>query len=197
MAAVFRLTAFAETRMNWLFESPLTIVLGAIAVGFFLGVAWVQTGKNAFLFAIGGVIALAIALLILERTVQTDTEKVTAIIHEIAAQIEANDADEVVKHVVSSKPELATQGKREMAKHKFSGIRINMHSVEEQPKRQPPQVVAEFNAMISGSFEGGQVDVQGRPIYFKVAFWKDHDGEWRIADYQYDINRPFPRASSD
>jgi len=183
--------------MNWLFESPLTILLGSVAVGFFLGVAWVQTGKNAFLYSIGGVVLVAIALLILERNVETDAEQVTRIIHEIARQIEANDADEVVKHVISSKPELAAQGKREMARHKFSGIRINMHSVESQPQKQPPQVMAEFNAMISGSFEGGQVDLQGRPVYFKVIFWKDDDGQWKVADYQYDVNRPFPRGSSD
>jgi hypothetical protein len=183
--------------MNWLFESPLTIVLGAVAVGFLLGVAWVQTGKNGFLFAIGGVVAVAIGLLILERAVVTDAEQVTAIIYEIARQIEANDADEVVKHVVSSKPELAEQGKREMQKHTFSGIGITMHSVEAQPEKQPPQVVAEFNAFISGSFADGQVELQGRPVYFRVTFWKDTDGVWKIADYRYDTNRLTPRASDD
>jgi hypothetical protein len=187
----------AKTGMNWLFESPLTIAIGAGAVGFFLGVAWVQTGKNGFLYGIGGVVVVAVLLLIVERRTETDAEKVTALIHEIARQIEANDADGVVRHVVSSKPELAAQGKREMAKHKFSNIQINIHSVESQPQKQPPQVVADFNAMISGSFAGGEVDLQGRPVYFKVTFWKDHDGEWKVADYRYDINRPFPRANRD
>src|SRR5207248_956481 len=101
-------------RMNWLFESPFTILIGSLTVAFFLGVAWVQTGKNAFLYAIGGVIAVGVLLLILERNIETDSEKVTKLLHTIAAEIEANDADRVMTHIVSSRPELAEQGRREM-----------------------------------------------------------------------------------
>src|SRR4051812_25494966 len=122
--------------MNWLLDSPLTILLGSLAVGFLLGLAWVQTGKNAFLFGIGGVVLVAIALLVLERSIETDTEKVTKLLYQIAREIESNDADRVVEHIVSSRPELAARGKDQMKQHKFTNVTITkIHSVTEYPEK--------------------------------------------------------------
>lgn len=181
--------------MNWLFDSPFTILLGAVAIGFFLGVAWVQTGKNAFLYAIGGIALVAIGLLIMERTVETDAEKVRKLLYQIAAEIEANDVDRVVKRVVTSRPELAEAGKREMKGYTFTQVQITkIHSITEHPDKQPPSVVAQFNVLVGVGSSGMEVDNQ--PIFFKVTFWKDTDDQWKIADYQYDANRPFPRADA-
>jgi len=181
--------------MNWLFDSPFTILLGAVAIGFFLGVAWVQTGKNAFLYSIGGIALVAIGLLILERAVETDAEKVRKLLYQIAAEIEANDADTVVQHIVSSRPELAAQGKQQMNSYTFTQVQITkIHSITEQPDKQPPSVVAEFNVLVGVSGHSVGVEVDNQPVFFKVTFWKDTDGKWKIADYQYDANRPFPRA---
>jgi hypothetical protein len=181
--------------MNWLFDSPFTILLGAVAIGFFLGVAWVQTGKNAFVYAIGGVVAVAIGLLVLERAVETDTEKVRKLLYAIAAEIEANDADAVIQHIISSQPKLAEDGRNRMKQYTFSQVQITkIHSITEFPSKQPPAVVAEFNVLVGLANEGFSLD--NRPIFFKVTFWKDDDGEWKVADYQYDANRPFPKGSS-
>lgn len=182
--------------MNWLFDSPFTILLGAVAVGFVLGVAWVQTGRNAFLYSIGGVALAAIGLLVLERTVETDTEKVRKILYQIAAEIEANDADAVVQHLISSQPKLAEVAKREMGTYSFTQVTITkIHSINEFPDKQPPSVVAEFNVLVGVSSRHGDISVDSQPVLFKVTFWKDDDGRWKIADYHYDVNRPFPKAS--
>ena len=180
--------------MNWLFDSPFTILLGAVAIGFLLGVAWVQTGKNAFLYAVGGVALAAIGLLVMAYAVETDREKVKNLLYQIAREIERNDADAVVEHLISSQPKLAEVAKREMGTYKFTQVTITkIHSINEFPDKQPPSVVADFNVLVG--VEGGGMGVENQPIYFKVTFWKDTDGLWKIADYQYDLNRPFPRAS--
>jgi ketosteroid isomerase-like protein len=172
--------------MNWLFESPITIVAIAVAIAFFLVVAWVQTGRNAFLYAIGGVVALAILGLVIERYVETEREAITKLVYEIAAKIEANDADAVVAHVVSSRPELASRGRSEMGQHEFDEVTVTrIHNVESFPDRQPPEIVVEFNVQVSGSFMNGQVPLETLQRYLKVTFWKDHDGQWRIADYEH------------
>ena len=184
--------------MNWLFDSPFVILLGAIAVGFFLGVAWVQTGKNAFLYSIGGVALAAIGLLVLERTVETDGEKVRKLLYQIAGEIEANDVDAVLQHLISSQPKLAEIARREMNNYEFTHVTITkIHSITEHPKKQPPAVVAEFNVLVGVSSQREGIGVDNQPILFKVTFWKDDDGKWKIADYEYDANRPFPRGSSD
>jgi hypothetical protein len=167
-----------------------------VAIGFVLGVAWVQTGKNAFLYSIGGVALVAIGLLVLERTVETDTEKVRKLLYQIAAEIEANDVDAVVQHLISSQPKLAEVAKHEMGTYTFTQVTITkIHAITEFPNKQPPSVVAEFNVLVGVSTRAGDIAVDNHPIFFKVTFWKDDDGLWKIADYQYDINRPFPRGS--
>jgi len=181
--------------MNWLFDSPFTILLGAVAIGFFLGVAWVQTGKDAFLYSIGGIALAAIGLLILERAVETDSEKVRKLLYQIAEEIENNDADSVVQHVVSSKPELAAEAKQRMKSYTFTQVQITkIHSITEHPDKQPPSVVAQFNVLVGAG--GSGIEVDNQPVFFKVTFWKDTDGQWKIADYQFDANRPFPRAET-
>jgi hypothetical protein len=172
--------------MNWLFESPLTIVGIAAAIGFFLGVAWIQTGRNAFLYAIGGVVALAIVGLIIERNVTTEREAIIRLVHQIAAEIEANDADAVIAHVVSSKPELAERGRAEMKLHTFREVRVTaIHNVTSSPEHKPPQIEVEFNVAVSGSFMNGQVPIETLQRYLRVTFWRDRDGAWRIADYEH------------
>ena len=180
--------------MNWLFDSPFTILIIAVAIGFVLGVAWVQTGKNAFLYSVGAVALVAVGLLVLERTVETDGEKVRKLLYQIAAEIEANDVDAVMEHIISSQPKLAETGRRRMEPYRFTQVQITkIHSITEFPAKQPPAVVADFNVLVG--IAGGGMEVDSQPIYFKVTFWKDTDGLWKIADYQYDLNRPFPRAS--
>jgi hypothetical protein len=184
--------------MNWLFDSPITILLGAVAIGFLLGVAWVQTGKNVFLYSIAGVALAAVGLLVLERTVETDGEKVRKLLYQIAGEIETNDVDAVMQHIISSQPKLAEFAKQEMGRYTFTGVTITkIHSITEFPRKQPPAVVAEFNVLVGVSSRQGDISVDSQPIFFKITFWKDDDGRWKIADYEYDANRPFPKASGD
>jgi hypothetical protein len=170
--------------MNWLFDSPFTILLASIAIGFFLGVAWVQTGRNAFLYSIGGLVAIAILLLVVERYVETDGEKVRKLIYVIAADVESNDPQRVVQHIVSTQPELRDKAASEMKNYHFDHVTIGtIHRVEELPHRQPPQVVIEFNVTVGGSFGGLSDD--NFPRWVQLTFWKDTDGQWRIADYDH------------
>lgn len=185
--------------MNWLFESPMTIVLIAIAIGVFLGIAWVQTGRNAFLYSIGGVVALAIVLLIVEKSIETDAEKVRKLVVQIAADVQSNDPQRVVQHIVSTRPELKRQAEREMKNYQFSNVTIGkIHQVQERPDKQPPQVVIDFNVTVGGTFGGGYgVSGDGFRRWIRLTFWKDTDGEWRIADYHHDDPTAFVRQPRD
>jgi hypothetical protein len=182
--------------MNWLFESPLTILTASVAIGFFLGVAWMQTGRNAFLYGIGGLVLVAALLLALERYIETDKENVTRLLYELAHSIEANDAETVASHIVSTRPDLRKRAKDEMARHRFDQVTVTkIYEVDEEPQHQPPQIVVDFTVLVGGSFFNNSAVVSARPVYFHLYFWKDVDGQWRVANYEYDPDRPFPRAS--
>ncbi len=184
--------------MNWLFDSPVTILLGTLAVGFFLGVAWVQTGRYAFLYAIGGVFAIAVALLIAEYNIKTDREQVRDLIFKIAAEIEANDAESVISHIVGSKPEMAERGRKEMQNHKFSSVSIGtIHRIVEHPNHIPPEIIIEFNVSVVGDFFHEQMPARNVQRWFRLTFWKEPDGQWRLADYDHDEPTAFRRRQAD
>jgi ketosteroid isomerase-like protein len=124
--------------------------------------------------------------LAIERYVETDREQVSKLIYTIAAELERNDADAVMKHVVSSRPELASRGRAEMAMHKFESVEVTaIHNVVAMPDHQPPQVEIEFNVVVGGTFMDGQVPLDTVHRFIRLTFWKDHDGQWRIADYDH------------
>ena len=149
--------------MNWLFDQPYTIAIVGVAIVFFLGIAWVQTGRNAFLYAVAGVMALAALLLVLERRIITDREAVETRLYAFAAAVESNNSSNLADCIVRSRPELLAAARGEMAHHKFTEARVTkIHHVEVLPKHQPPQVTVEFNGTVSGSFKIGRASCRER-----------------------------------
>jgi hypothetical protein len=183
--------------MTWLFESPASIAaLGGVAL-FFLMVAWVQTGQNAFLYGAGAALVLTVALLAAERYVVTDSEAVQARLYEIAAIVEANDPAALRGLIVQSQPQLRDQAEGEMRQHRFTAVAVGkIHHVEVNPKHQPPQVTIEFNATASGTFYGN-IQRDGIQRWVRLVFWKEDDGQWRIASYAHDEPTRFMRRRDE
>ncbi len=74
--------------MNWLLESPWPILIAGATVEVALIVALVRTGRAALLAAIAGTAVLTGMLLIVERIVVTETERVEATLDEISTTLE-------------------------------------------------------------------------------------------------------------
>lgn len=173
--------------MNWLFDDPLSICVGAAGVLFFLGVGWMQTGRNVFLGFMAGVVAITGGLLALERYVVTDREAVRARLYELAELVRHNKHAEFAKCFVQSRPEFSSLSSAEFPRYKFTDAHITkIHRLTADPSHQPPQVIAELNGVASGSLEGGQIPFESIQRWVRVVFWKESDGQWRIADYEHD-----------
>jgi ketosteroid isomerase-like protein len=170
--------------MSWLFDQPISIAAAGTAVVFLLVVAWVQTGRNAFLFSSGGAAVLCVLLLILERNVITPREEVEATVYELAQLVERNDVDAIVKNFVRSKPEWATKAKQELPRYTFTEARVTqIHHIAMNLQHQPPEAVVEMNVSVSGSFEQFASGTYLR--WLKVTFWKEDDGRWRVVEYEH------------
>lgn len=172
--------------MDFLFESPLTIVALAAALVLACGAAWIQLGDNRILFGVVAVIVGAIGLLVLERRIVTDREAVDATILELAEHIKHNRAEAIAGMVARGTPEIAAAARSEMASHKFTDCFVTkIHKIEINAKHQPPEAIAEFNASASGSFMNGQWNQDGIQRWLRVTFWKEPDGKWRVAAYEH------------
>ena len=88
--------------MTWFTENPLPPVLIGIVVEAMLVVALFRTGKRAFLWAMLGLAAAVIGIVILERMIITPREEVKAALEEIRLLVETNDRQGLLKRIDSN-----------------------------------------------------------------------------------------------
>jgi hypothetical protein len=185
--------------MNWIFESPLTIVLlgaGALAL---LSTVWVQTGKSQVLIVMGIVGALLIAGLAVERMVQTDREKLEATVREIAADVRRNDHAKLYQHIAKSAPELRARAQAEIPNYQFTECTVTkIYRVEVMSDKRPKEAEIEFMVRVSGNFnyQGFQTGDGTYLRFIRLYFVEELDGKWKVRDYAHEdrsaalVNKP-------
>jgi hypothetical protein len=172
--------------MNWLLESPLTIVVVGVLLLILLGWVWSATGRKELLYALGAALALIAVGLVVERLVVTDREAIEATLLTIAREVESNDLRRVVKHIYSGAPELRQKVEGEMPNYDFTECRLTkIHLIEVNAREQPRTAVAEFNVIASGSFREGSFSLseQSVPRWVRLYMVKEDDGRWTVRDY--------------
>jgi hypothetical protein len=174
--------------MNWLFESPVAIVVIGILVLIALGALWSMSGRKELLYALAAAAALIVAALIVERLVTTDREAIRQTLLEIAADVESNNVRELVRHIHSGAPELKQRAEAEMPNYQFSECRITkIHMTDVDASQQPRSAIVEFNVMASGSFSQGGMSVSDTkvPRWVRLHMVQENDGRWTVQDYQH------------
>jgi hypothetical protein len=185
--------------MNWIFESPLTIVLLGAAALALLSTVWVQTGKSQVLIAMGVVGALLIAGLVVERMVQTDREKLEATVRDIAADVRRNDHAQLYQHIAKSAPELRARAQAEIPNYQFTECTVTkFYRVEVKSDKRPKEAEVEFMVSVSGNFnyQGFQTGDGTYLRFVRLYFVEEPNGEWKVRDYAHDdpsaamVNKP-------
>lgn len=179
--------------MTWLFENPYPALLAGGITAVSLGFGWVQTGRRWPLNAMIVVLVLTFAALLLERSVVTDREKITATLHRIAALLERNAIDDALEYAHSGSPEVRDQAQNELPRYEFFDVKIKRNlKIDVSPEHVPPKAVAEFNVTVVASTRDGSLNNIRAPRFVKVVFLLDNDGTWRVAEYDhYDPRRGF------
>jgi hypothetical protein len=85
--------------MNWFFEGPWAILLTGGVLEATLLIALVRTGRGALVGAIAGVGLLTAGLLVLERSIVTDNERISDTLDGLAAAAVANDLDGLLSFI--------------------------------------------------------------------------------------------------
>jgi hypothetical protein len=174
--------------MNWLFESPLTIVVIGAVLLIALGAVWSQTGRKELLYALGATVALIVVGLIVERLVITDREAIRQTLLQIAADVESNNLPSVVKHVYSGAPGLKQKVEAEMPNYRFTECRLTkIHTIDIDASQEPRSAVVEFNVSATGSFSQGGFSISDTqvPRWVRLHMVKETDGRWTVQDYQH------------
>ena len=172
--------------MTWLFENPIPIVLiGAFSLAILIG-GWLKTGSKSLVVAMVVVVALTLALVLVEHLIVTDREQVDLTLREIAALVERNDIDAALKHVHSGGQRIRDAASGELRNYTFAKVSItSTPEIKLLPARNPTQAVAEFNIVAVVSESTGTFTGVRAARFVSVTFRKE-DGQWRVWEYNHD-----------
>ena len=172
--------------MTILLESPWpALVIGGLATAI-VASGWLQTGRQALLYAMLAIIVLTIAAVAVERLVVTDRERVDMTLHEIARLVEQNDVNGALQYAHSGRAAVRAQAAAELPRYKFQKVTIAQNlEIKVDPKHIPPKATAEFNVIVKLGFADGSWSDQTVVRFVQVTFYQEANGEWRVADYEH------------
>jgi len=174
--------------MNWLYEQQLVIVVIGVALILGLGAAWSGSGRKELLFAIGGVLLLLIAGLVVERLVVTDREAIRATLAQMAHDVQNNNRRAIIEHIYSGAPQLKQQVESELRNYHFTECRITkINRIDVDDHIEPRSAIVEFNVIGSGSSAKDPIgEVEHFPRWVRLQMIREKDGRWTVAEYEHD-----------
>lgn len=174
--------------MTWLLESPWPSIMGGIVAELLLAIAFFQFGKRSILISMGAVAALVIALVLLERTVTTQSEEVEQALATLAATLATNDVPAVLDLVGPEAKLVRSAAERHMPRYKINSVNISRDlKITVDPKADPPTAVAKFTCRVNANDRKGQLPYENAYLQFAINFRKDGD-RWLVAGY--DVDQP-------
>lgn len=151
--------------MNWLADNALPIwVCGAIALTMAV-IVYLQTRAQGALLAVISVIAIAAALLLVERLLETPREAVERTLYELAAAVEANDVNAAAAFLATNAdPAIRSDVETLMPLVKIDRARIiGSPKIEVASEPEPASATAQIRGIIvavikQNGMKGGQED---------------------------------------
>jgi hypothetical protein len=179
-----------------LFENPLPIAVvgGLVALVALLVFLSRRNGKS--LAALIAIVAITLALLVIERLVVTDLEQIEAEILGMADAIEANDVAGVVEHIDPAAAKIRADIEALMPQVKWSVANAASITVTLDDDANPPAASSRFRAFMQGAHSRTGLQVAYINQQVDMA-WIKRDGRWLMEGYTaYYDGQPIDAASS-
>ncbi len=182
--------------MSLLFENPWPILVTGVLLTVILTSGFLRTGRITLIWATVGVMGLTVALFFLERRIVTPMEEVEMTLHQIAAELEANNIEGVVGYIASSAPQLEKIARSRLRDVTIEQVKIkrNLH-IELATRREPNLATARFNVVVVGADKAGTLGRRQGAWFFVVNFRKEQGG-WRVESFEEKDPRAGLRQSS-
>ena len=168
--------------MNLLLEEYWPWIFFAILGEAILAVALLRTGRGVLLWAMAGVLGVALLGVAMVKWVPTQRKAVAATIYDTAKAIEANDLDGVLKHVMPSDEQTRADADRYMSMIEFSDVKIRYLEITINHLTSPPTAKATFNVSATGRNRSGQWGQATHPAKLTVQLLRQPNG-WMITDH--------------
>jgi hypothetical protein len=176
--------------MNWLVESPWPILVAGAVLEVGLVLALVRTGRAVLLAAIAGVGLATALLLVVERMVITETERVENTLDDLSRTLLTNDLPAVLDFIAPSATDV-----RALAEHSLPEVKITAAHVggdleiQVNERASPPEALATFTGRFSFKLVRGTSPYENLVRHFRVKFVKQGERWLIVAVEESDLQR--------
>ena len=163
-------------------ESPTTIGIGGLCAAGLAGFFWTQTGHKAAAWFAVGLLILTLGLIAVSIQVETEQEKITRMLNDVASALKRNEHAYVFSHIHPQAVTTVQRAKSELPRYNFTEARVTrIKAITIDDTRKPETAVAEFNVVVALTLDGygGQ-----RPLFVKL-YLNKQDDRWLVRDYEY------------
>ena len=170
--------------MPWITETIWPAVLIGLVVELVLTVMVVASGRGRLVWAMIGVLAVALGLVAIERLVVTEREEVALALDAVAVALTKNDLPLVLTYVATSAPHTRAAAQANLGRVAIHAARVGSDlKVDVRSEAQPPTATARFVAQFSGVEKSSQTRFDKFVQRLEIHLVKE-DGQWRIAAYK-------------
>ena len=170
--------------MSWLTEDPTFVLLaiGVVAVGIIIAI--LKTGRGLYLTWLGGVLLLALLVIVIDRYVVTDREKIEDTLYGAAAALEGGDVEGVTSYLAASGEALEREVRSRMRTTEVRKARVVSDlRIDFSPLESPPKATATFLGHVE--FKAASVPLEQYLGRVKIQLAKEGD-RWLVQSY--DLN---------
>jgi hypothetical protein len=170
--------------MNWFFEGPWPILVTGLVLETILVVALVRTGRFVLVWGVVGLGILIGGLLVLERAIVTDNERIRETLDGVAAAVAANDLNGVLALIGPEATKVRKLATESLGRIKVREARVNNDLVIVITRQGgAPSALATFTGRIRADV---RTETLGHDTYvgrFSVGLVKEGD-KWLVVDFE-------------
>lgn len=175
--------------MTALAEDPTAILVLGIIAEAVLAAMLVSSRRGVLLWPMGGVLALVVLGVVLERLIVTERERVEAALHGAAAAMEANDRQRTASFIARSASEWLRRALYYMDRVKFHQIRLRGVEITINELTSPPTAEATFFGTAHYEDRQGEYPYGTYQSRFRVTLIRE-GGDWKVKDVEGDYLKP-------
>jgi hypothetical protein len=166
-------------------EQPvlITVMLALLAIAFLY--AWTREGRKWLAFIALGLLALIPLAWLGASMIETDDERIRAMIYDFAAAVEANDHETVYAAVHPDRPDILARVESELPRYEFTRARVGgFDKIKVLPNTDPTEAVVELMASVTVSSNNGAF--QGQKVARKLLLYlRETESGWKVLDYSH------------
>lgn len=168
--------------MEWLTEDPFWVIIGLVFVAVCSIILAFNGGGKIFGIAAGAFVACAIATFIIEQSIETDREAVTAAVYNLADAVERNDLDDAISFLDPDQEQVIQRVRAEMPTYEFRGC--NVSAFRGLTINEDGTALVDFVVTVSVNARrmGYDVPVARREVVLK---FRQTAAGWKVYDYRH------------